>query len=146
MTDICPVCSHAVSPSDAVCPTCGFKLLGATQAFRPLEVDGGLKAAGETMPKSASLTVVKGPQVGIVFGLGTEPLTIGRNPQCSIFLNDMTVSRMHATLEPEGGCYVIRDANSFNGLWVNNQSVEAHTLRPGDVLQIGTFCMRYEEG
>ena len=24
MTELCPVCSHAVSPDDAVCPTCGF--------------------------------------------------------------------------------------------------------------------------
>ena len=62
-----------------------------------------------------------------------------------IFLNDMTVSRMHATIEQENGCYVIRDANSFNGVWVNNDSVEARALRPGDFVQIGTFCMQYEE-
>ena len=63
----------------------------------------------------------------------------------TIFLNDMTVSRMHATIEQENGCYVIRDANSFNGVWVNNDSVEARALRPGDFIQIGTFCMQYEE-
>lgn len=145
MTELCPVCSHAVSPEDTACPTCGFKLLGATQAFKPLDLDGDAVLSPDTAPASASLTVVRGPQVGVVFGLGSDPLTIGRSPQCSIFLNDMTVSRMHATIEPESGCYVIRDANSFNGLWVNNQSVEAHTLRPGDYIQIGTFCMRYEE-
>ncbi|MEC4272434.1 FHA domain-containing protein [Adlercreutzia sp. R25] len=145
MTERCPVCSHEISPSDTVCPTCGFKLLGATQAFKPVAVDGAAPVAHESAPATATLNVVRGPQVGIVFTMGGEPITIGRSPQCTIFLNDMTVSRMHATIEPEGGCYVIRDANSFNGVWVNNESVEARTLRPGDFIQIGTFCMQYEE-
>ena len=48
-------------------------------------------------------------------------------------------------VEPADGGYVIRDANSFNGVWVNNDSVEARALRPGDFIQIGTFCMQYEE-
>ena len=99
----------------------------------------------ESAPARATLNVVRGPQVGISFVLTGEPVTIGRSPQCTIFLNDMTVSRMHATIEQENGCYVIRDANSFNGVWVNNDSVEARALRPGDFIQIGTFCMQYEE-
>ena len=33
MSERCPVCSHEISPNDTVCPTCGFKLLGATQAM-----------------------------------------------------------------------------------------------------------------
>ena len=86
------------------------------------------------------------PQVGITFDLGAEELTVGRSPHCSIFLNDMTVSRMHATIEPEAGCYVIRDANSFNGVWVNNDSVDApRKLCNGDVIQIGAFCLLYQE-
>ena len=129
-----------------VCPTCGFKLLGATQAMQPLVMSETPAATvEESAPARATLNVVRGPQVGISFVLTGEPVTIGRSPQCTIFLNDMTVSRMHATIEQENGCYVIRDANSFNGVWVNNDSVEARALRPGDFIQIGTFCMQYEE-
>lgn len=145
MTELCPVCSHEVSPDDAVCPTCGFKLLGATQAFKPLSVDDAVAPAREAAPASASLSVVRGPKVGMAYTLGEDAVTVGRSPQCDVFLNDMTVSRMHATIEREGGCYVIRDANSFNGVWVNNENVEARTLRPGDFIQIGTFCLQYEE-
>lgn len=145
MTERCPVCSHEVDPRDPVCPTCGFKLLGATQAFKPLAMEAEMAPAGEAAPAHASLAVVRGPKVGMAYALGSEPVTIGRSPQCTIFLNDMTVSRMHATIEPEDGCYVIRDANSFNGVWVNNENVEARTLRPGDFIQIGTFCLQYEE-
>lgn len=145
MSETCPVCSHPVSPNDTACPTCGFKLLGTTQAFKPVALDSAAAAAPEAAPTRATLNVVRGPQVGITFQLGDEPLTVGRSPHCSIFLNDMTVSRMHAAIEPEAGCYVIRDQNSFNGVWVNNEVVEARALRPGDLIQIGTFCMRYEE-
>lgn len=145
MSDVCPVCSHPVSPGDAVCPTCGFKLLGATQAFKPLVMEAEEVAAVEAAPTQASLNVVRGPQVGMSYTLKPELMTVGRSPQCSIFLNDMTVSRMHATIEPEGRCFVIRDANSFNGVWVNNENIEARTLRPGDYVQIGTFCLQYEE-
>ena len=146
MSERCPVCSHEISPNDTVCPTCGFKLLGATQAMQPLVMSETPAATvEESAPARATLNVVRGPQVGISFVLTGEPVTIGRSPQCTIFLNDMTVSRMHATIEQENGCYVIRDANSFNGVWVNNDSVEARALRPGDFIQIGTFCMQYEE-
>ena len=146
MSERCPVCSHEISPNDTVCPTCGFKLLGATQAMQPLVMSETPAATvEESAPARATLNVVRGPQVGISFALTGEPVTIGRSPQCTIFLNDMTVSRMHATIEQENGCYVIRDANSFNGVWVNNDSVEARALRPGDFIQIGTFCMQYEE-
>ncbi|MFR1167875.1 MAG: FHA domain-containing protein [Adlercreutzia equolifaciens] len=42
-----------------------------------------------------------GSRSGISFVLTGDPVTIGRSPQCTIFLNDMTVSRMHATIEQE---------------------------------------------
>ena len=48
-------------------------------------------------------------------------------------------------VEPADGGYVIRDANSFNGVWVNNESVETRRLVSGDVIQIGAFCLVYKE-
>ena len=58
----------------------------------------------------------------------------------------MTVSRMHATIRREDGCFVIYDENSFNGVWVNNQVVLAKALKSGDFIQIGAFCLMFEEG
>ncbi|WP_165171748.1 MULTISPECIES: FHA domain-containing protein [unclassified Adlercreutzia] len=147
MTERCPVCQSPVNPGDASCAQCGFKLLGATQKFKPLVLDEQERASAKRDACECVLRVVRGPQVGVTYRLSPEEreLTIGRSPQCSIFLNDMTVSRMHATLRREGDCYVIADENSFNGVWVNNQSVEAKALRSGDFVQIGTFCLLYEE-
>ena len=66
--------------------------------------------------------------------------------QCDVFLNDMTVSREHAVIEPSTGTFSIRDTNSFNGVWVNNANIEeSYTLVHGDIIQIGAFCLLYQE-
>lgn len=145
MRNTCPVCLAPVNEGDEVCALCGFKLLGATQHFEPIQV-GEEAQAGKAHPNCACvLHVVRGPQAGVTYELTEDEITVGRSPQCSIFLNDMTVSRMHAVLRREGGCYVISDENSFNGVWVNNQDVKVKALKSGDVIQIGTFCLLYEE-
>ena len=36
MSENCPVCGNPVNPGDALCPSCGFKLLGSTQRFAPV--------------------------------------------------------------------------------------------------------------
>ena len=145
MSDTCPVCGAAVTPGETVCAACGFKLLGTTQRFEPLNLDGGDAPSAPSAPAAAALTVLRGRQAGASYALGDEPVTIGRSPQCTVFLNDMTVSRSHAVVEREGDAYVIRDENSFNGVWINNANVEAKTLVPGDLIQIGSFCLRYDE-
>ena len=73
-------------------------------------------------------------------------ITLGRDPKCSVFLNDMTVSRLHARIEVENGCHVIFDENSYNGVWVNNKSVSAKALDDGDCVQLGTFLLQYVAG
>ena len=145
MAHTCPVCQAHIQPSDSSCPQCGFKLLGATQQFTPVSIeDQGRVAAGKP-EREAVLRVVRGPQAGVVYKLVKSDMSIGRSPHCAIFLNDMTVSRMHATLRYESGTYVIADENSFNGVWVNNANVESKALKSGDFIQIGAFCLLFEE-
>ena len=142
----CPVCGNDVSEHDASCPSCGFKLFGSTQRFTPVAMETAPSAAPEpAQSKTGILRVVRGPQPEVTFQLPRHELSVGRNPQCDVFLNDMTVSRHHATIEPCAEGYMVRDANSFNGVWVNNESVESRVLVAGDVIQIGVFCLVYEE-
>lgn len=142
----CPVCSQPLEADASACPYCGFKLLGSTQRFTPVSLDADPVVEQPKPEHSATLKVVRGPQTGVSFELGEESLSIGRSPQCSVFLNDMTVSREHAAIDPVDDGYVIRDTNSFNGVWVNNDSVESRRLASGDVIQIGAFCLLYQEG
>lgn len=148
MNDRCPVCNGPLSPDDAACPACGFKLLGTTQEFKPITLGSENEEHVQPQAKavqSASMTVIRGPQVDTCYRLDDKILTVGRSPQCDIFLNDMTVSREHATIRPEAGEFVIKDSNSFNGIWINNQNVEEAVLEEGDIVQIGAFCLLFNK-
>lgn len=143
MSNICPICQSEISPTALTCPRCGFKLKAQTTAFVPITIDANID---ESMPESDTgiLREVRGPQVGITFPVSGNEITIGRNPTSTIFLNDMTVSRQHATIKKEQGNYVIYDDQSYNGVWVNNKNVSAKVLEFGDRVQIGTFGFIYE--
>ena len=143
MTEACPICMTAISADMNSCPSCGFKLLGSTQEFKPITYEDGGVGAKSAEGSFATLRVLRGQQIGMVYQLGAETATLGRNPQSSIFLNDMTVSRSHARIEYVDGCHVIHDENSYNGVWVNNRNIEAKALRSGDHIQIGVFLMKY---
>lgn len=145
MTQQCPICNNTIEEGTAVCTKCGYRVLGSTQSFKPVPLDDGKGDDQEPTVHRFDLRIVRGPQTGVDIDLKLGELTVGRDPQCDIFLNDMTVSRSHALFEvgPEG-C-VIRDQHSFNGVWVNNRAVEACALQPGDVIQIGAFCLVYRE-
>lgn len=144
MTQTCPICNNEISDNAAVCGKCGYRMLGSTQSFTPVKL-GGEPEGGAESKHRFDLRVVRGPQTGIDIDLKEGKLKIGRDPQCDIFLNDMTVSRSHAVIEVGGEGCVLRDNNSFNGVWVNDRMIEACALKPGDVIQIGAFCLIYRE-
>ncbi len=145
MNEVCPVCQTPIQEEDECCPRCGFKLLGATQRFDPISMDDAHDAKDSVEERKASLRVVRGAQTGVSYDLNDDKITIGRSPHCTIFLNDMTVSRTHASLVRTQGSYVISDENSFNGVWVNGRDVGKKALSSGDFIQIGSFCLIYEE-
>jgi pSer/pThr/pTyr-binding forkhead associated (FHA) protein len=73
-------------------------------------------------------------------------MTIGRSRECDIFLEDLTVSRLHATIkECDHAEYEIVDNRSATGTFVNGRPIKRHKLQDGDVIQIGNttfnFCL-----
>lgn len=146
MSESCPICNNPVPSGAAACPNCGFKLLGSTQSFKPFTFTGQeVVQDAPKAPSEAFLRVVRGPQIETVFKLGEGPLVIGRSPHCDIFLNDMTVSREHAKIERDGSGYRIEDSNSYNGVWIDNNSIDSSELHDGDIIQIGAFCLLYRD-
>ena len=141
----CPVCNNEIDDDASACPSCGFKLLGSTQSFKPIEFGQAPPAEPSHAERSCALRIVRGPQTGVVIEVQPGRSVIGRSPHCDIFLNDMTVSREHAALEKDAECCTITDTNSYNGVWVNNTNIASHRLVDGDVIQIGSFCLVYEE-
>ncbi len=65
------------------------------------------------------------------------PLTIGREPDCGLVIDDPQVSRHHARVETRGGAYVVVDAGSTNGTWVGGNRVDEHPLETGTEIRIG---------
>ncbi len=128
-----------------MCPSCGASLVEVTASFPP--VSGGNEA---TEPIAASegpvLVVHKGPEIGERFYLEGSILTIGRDPSSSIFLNDITVSRTHATVRRSASQVSISDSGSLNGTYVNGVSVDQAELHNGDAVQIGRFHMVFLAG
>lgn len=64
-------------------------------------------------------------------------LNIGRTPDNDVVIDNLAVSRLHAVLEEEKGCYFVRDCDSLNGTVVNGQKVGRTRLEDGDTISIG---------
>lgn len=66
-----------------------------------------------------------------------EAMTIGREPDCDICLQDRQVSRRHAIIRRQPEHYVIEDCGSKNGTYINGQAVVGErTLQDGDEIQV----------
>lgn len=70
-------------------------------------------------------------------------ITIGRDG-AEVVLDNPQVSRQHAVIETSGAQRTLRDVGSTNGTFVNGRRITQHTLRPGDVIQIGAFKLVYD--
>ncbi len=62
---------------------------------------------------------------------------IGRALDNDIVVNHASVSRHHASIEAQNGAFQIRDLNSQNGTFVQDQRVNESPLRDGDSVRLG---------
>jgi two-component system, cell cycle response regulator len=90
------------------------------------------------------LVRVHGSQLGQVIALRGQPVRIGRQQDCDVWLDDGGISRRHAQVVPALGGYTVEDLGSANGTFVQGQRVERQQLRDGDLIQFGpTVVFRY---
>ncbi len=79
-----------------------------------------------------------GPTPGVTFPLEGDQLTIGRDANNGVPINDAEVSRKHSRLTFQGGKYVLEDLGSTNGTFVNGQRLAGPmVLKAGDVVSLG---------
>jgi pSer/pThr/pTyr-binding forkhead associated (FHA) protein len=102
-------------------------------------------------PDSSSNTIAK---LDLTSGYGTmgsfellPDMTLGRSRECDIFLEDLSVSRHHATIHqlPDGS-YELEDHRSATGTYVNGMRVIRYRLLEGDVVQIGRNSFTFRQG
>jgi HD-GYP domain-containing protein (c-di-GMP phosphodiesterase class II) len=71
-------------------------------------------------------------------------LSIGRNPENHIQLNDPEVSRKHALIQQTPAGTILRDLGSGNGTFVGDERVVEYRLTPGDLIRIGGSSFEYQ--
>ena len=72
--------------------------------------------------------------------------TMGREPTNSVFCDDASISRQHATIGKDNGGFYIEDLGSTNGTFVNGKRIKNHILEDGDKIQVGNHIFKFLAG
>jgi FHA domain len=69
-------------------------------------------------------------------------ITCGRSDECDIVLDNSSISRIHLQFErtPKGH-YTVRDLNSANGTFLNEERIKTAYLYNNDVIRLGKFSL-----
>ena len=86
--------------------------------------------------------IISGMEQGRTLNLST-PVTIGREEENSLRLNDDRVSRFHAKIQEDSGSIVLTDLDSTNGTRVNGLPVQMRVLQLGDHVSVGRSILVY---
>lgn len=94
----------------------------------------------------AYLTVLNGEQAGenLPLDAAGENL-LGRGTDCSHMLMDRICSRVHARVIFDEDAWIIHDAGSRNGTFVNGQKAREATLAEGHTVRIGSTELEFHQ-
>jgi hypothetical protein len=148
----CPECGFQNPAAANYCSKCGALLAkedepsDQTMTYSLEEVESGELAPLEELGMEGPALVVRsgGGRAGEHFAPQGERTSIGRSPDCDIFLDDVTVSRRHAVLIRRDGEFFIEDQGSLNGTFLNRRRIESSSrIADGDELQIGKYRLTF---
>lgn len=155
----CNQCGHRNPPGSNFCSSCGAALdIGRddrTITFHPVDplqdsilADDDITVNLADLPAGAGVLLVRsGPQAGLRVTLDKPVTFLGRHPDSDIYLDDITVSRLHVEVERKGKGYVVRDVGSLNGTYLNQKRIEGDVgIINGDELQVGKFKLVFLAG
>ncbi len=148
----CPECGFQNLESANYCSRCGALLVteadvDVTMTFSAEELEEERSEALEDLGVEGPALVVRsgGGRTGEQFPLDRTQTTIGRSPDCDIFLDDVTVSRRHAIVARGPSTFTIEDLGSLNGTFLNRRRIERADLENGDEVQIGKYRLTFLE-
>jgi hypothetical protein len=145
----CPECGFQNPEASGYCAKCGAYLL----RDEPGQSTMSFTLGGDDIAAGAVLDVaVEGRAIVVREGGGRpvetvaiagDPVTIGRSPDCDIFLDDVTVSRLHAVVASRPDGTWVEDQQSLNGTFVNRARVEETRLTDTDEIQVGRYRLTF---
>jgi two-component system cell cycle response regulator len=93
---------------------------------------------GRAAPSKACLVIIGGMDMGRIIPLDQRTITLGRDQECTVVLQDDGVSRTHAEVVLRGSeSLLIRDRGSTNGTFVAGRQVTEAVLSRGDKVLLG---------
>jgi diguanylate cyclase (GGDEF)-like protein len=92
----------------------------------------------------ACLVIMAGPRSGEKIPLIKERTVIGRQQDVEIPIEDILISRRHAEIARDThGATVLRDLDSKNGTFCNEEKIHEKSLGEGDLIRVGGVILRY---
>jgi pSer/pThr/pTyr-binding forkhead associated (FHA) protein len=149
----CPECGFLAEEGANYCQRCGSLLpRGEGESGEPVTATYRIDDTGELVAVEPGEVNAHGPalviragggRAGESYAVAGAQMTIGRRPDCDVFLDDVTVSRDHALLVKRGESWHLDDCGSLNGTYVNRSRIESQRLEEGDEVQIGKYKLTY---
>jgi len=137
--------AHDLTPNNVAQPVVVATYIGTSSpAPNPPSIDPDLFEDTKRMhpaPSAAALVLPDGSRQVLTDGAA---ITIGRNRECTIVLEDSQVSRRHGRLTRTSQGWHFADLGSRNGSDLNGRPCTDSFLHPGDVLMIGRTPLTFE--
>lgn len=92
----------------------------------------------------AKVTLMFGSKPQGEFNLDKAELTVGRAADCDIVVDNLGVSRHHASFVQDGEQWKIVDKGSNNGTFVGTQKITEHTLKHNDRIVLGKYSLVFD--
>lgn len=93
----------------------------------------------------AKLVIQNQGMTGRACELQTDRTTIGRVEDNTFQIADPSVSSHHCEVHLRGSDIFIRDLNSTNGSYINNDKITEQILKPGQILRLGQVELKLEQ-
>ena len=91
----------------------------------------------------AKLVLSRGGSVLYQCFLDKDRVGVGRDAHNHVVVDDSAVGGEHAQIIPIGNDHILEDLRTASGTFVNGNRVDRHILQHGDVIELGSFYLRY---
>ena len=147
---ICTQCEQNLDRTWDGCPFCAQMAAQAAaapaklQAVKTQAIQIDVQGNAGTGQLLGWIVPLQGVQRGELFTLSAVT-TIGTDATCTIVLNDKFMSGRHAEIKAENGIWVLKDAGSTNGTYVNNKRIDKHELVDNDFIKFGSALIKFKQ-